>query len=164
MYERIVVPLDGSELAERALPQAEQLARVTDAPLHLVRVVDFTKLEPYGAYGLAIEYAGMAQVLGQEQAEARAYLERVAQDLTDRGLRVSTEVRRGTAARELTGATRPGDLLVMATHGRGGMARWFLGSVAEEVARHATVPVLLVRAQPASTADPARQAAPNQTA
>lgn len=151
MYERIVVPLDGSGLAEQALPEAVALAHLTGAPLHLIRVVDVTRLEQYGAYGLALEYAGLAKVVTEEEANARAYLGQVASRLSGEGAqgvpRVTIEVRRGLVVRELIAATRPGDLLVMATHGHGGIRRWLLGSVAEEVVRHTSGPVHLVRAR-----------------
>ncbi len=146
MSERIIVPLDGSELAERALPTAEKLAQLTGAPLHIVRVVDLTKLEPYGAYGLAPEYGVMASVMSDEDAAAREYMAQTERALAERGATVSSEVLTGSAAREVAGLAHPGDLIVMASHGRGGVARWFLGSVAEEVARRAPAPVLLVRA------------------
>ena len=55
MYRRIVVPLDGSKLAEKSLSQAEELARLTGAPIHLIWVVDYTRLERYGPYALALE-------------------------------------------------------------------------------------------------------------
>lgn len=159
MYQRIVVPLDGSDLAEQALPHAEELARLTGAPLHLVRVVDVARLERAGLYGLAIEYSAFALILEDERTAAREYLKAIGQTLLDRGATVTTEQREGLVARELLTLMRPGDLLVMASHGRGGLARWFLGSVAEEVVRRATVPVLLIRSRPsepqpaASTAD-----------
>ena len=147
-----MVPVDGSELAERALPQAEELARLAGAPLHLVRVIDLARLERYGAYGLALEYADSQQVSAVEETEAGQYLDRIAGEVNGRGRTVTTEVRRGGVARELTALARPGDVIVMATHGRGGMVRWFLGSVAEEVVRRSPVPVLLVRALPQTAA------------
>ena len=149
MFERIVVPLDGSELAEKALPPAEELARLANAPLHLVRVIDLTRLERYGAYGLAVEYAGFEMVADEERRVARAYLDQTAAALNGRGHSVTTEVVDGISPRAIVGLTRPGDAIVMASHGRTGMSRWFLGSVAEEVVRHATVPVVLIRALPA---------------
>ena len=161
MYERIIVPLDGSELAERALPTAEKLAHLTGAPLHIVRVVDLTRLGPYGAYGLAPEYGVMASAMSDEDTAAREYVARTERALAERGLTVSGEVLTGSAAREVIGLVHPEDLIVMASHGRGGVARWFLGSVAEEVARRSPAPVLLVRSvavaneAPASTAEPA---------
>jgi nucleotide-binding universal stress UspA family protein len=150
MYERIVVPLDGSDLAERALPHAGELARLTGSPIHLVRVVDVSHLVRYGAYGLAVDRAAYEQAFDPEESASRAYLARIERDLVDRGLTVTQEIRRGPVRHELTATTRPGDLVVMASHGRGGIPRWFLGSVAEEVVRHATGPVLLIRAATAA--------------
>lgn len=151
MYQRIVVPLDGSEFAERALTEAERLARLTGAPVHLVRVTDVTQLIWYGEFGMAMDLSAAEAETARETAAAGAYLETVAERLVGSGLVADTEVRRGQTYREVIAATRPGDVVVMASHGRGGMTRWFLGSVAEEVLRHATVPVLMVRATEAST-------------
>ena len=143
MYQRIVVALDGSDLAEQALTEARELSRLTGAPLHLIRVADVTRFR-FGASEAALAYAALGEELGQEAREARAYLDALAARL-GQGDAVTSEVRTGFAAAELQEATNPGDLLVMASHGRGGVARWLLGSVAEEVTRHAQVPVLLVR-------------------
>jgi nucleotide-binding universal stress UspA family protein len=155
MYQRVVVPLDGSELAERALPHAEELARLTGAPLHLVRVIDLTRSPAYGAFGM---YAGADAMAAVEKEMDQGYLDQVAQGLSSRGVQATVEILRGPTARTLLGLARPGDVIVMATHGRTGPTRWFLGSVAEEVVRHAPVPVLLVRPQ-AQTASEATGAA-----
>lgn len=146
MFQRIVVPLDGSKLAEAALPAAEELARLMRAPVLLLRVVDFTRLEQYGPYGLALEYASVEPVLAAERAQAVRYLEDVQRQLSTKGLSVTFAVRSGPVARELVAATQPGDVVIMASHGRGGLSRWLLGSVAEDVVRHAPVPVMIIRA------------------
>jgi nucleotide-binding universal stress UspA family protein len=151
VYRRIVVPLDGSELAERALPEAEGLARLAGASLLLIRGVDPTALSRLAGFGAA-EYAALAEALAEEEDAAREYLRQTEQAVAGRGLAVSSVLRRGPAARVIVDATAPGDLVAMASHGRGGMARWFLGSVAEEVARRSPVPVLLVRAAPVADA------------
>ena len=145
MYQRIVVPVDGSELAELAIPHAVEMAEVTGADLHLVRVVDIVSGQAFGAY-VALEATGYAEALSAEAIESMDYLGMLQERLTARGLRVTTETRRGPAAHELSQCVEAGDLIVMATHGRGGVRRWLLGSVAEEVLRHSPVPVLLVRA------------------
>ena len=147
MFARIVVPLDGSELAERALPPAEEMARRFGAPLHLIRVADVTRVR-FGANEAALEYAALGGELTEDEAEARTYLEQSRERLVAAGVPtpVSAEVRRGLADRELLAAIRPGDLIVMVTHGRGGLGRLLIGSVAEPVMRHATVPILLIRA------------------
>jgi nucleotide-binding universal stress UspA family protein len=145
MFARILVPLDGSEFAERALAPAEELSRLTGARLHLIRVVDLSQAN----YGMALAYSTLpAQVFATELEEARTYLDGVRQSLISRGHAVTTEVRRGKSAREIAAATRPGDMVVMTTHGRAGATRWLFGSVAEDVVRHVAVPVLLVRLEP----------------
>ncbi len=147
-YERIVVPLDGSDLAEEALAHAETLARATGTPMHLVRVVDTPPLTQIGMVGLGIEQAALSAALSQiaaEEAAATEYLEVMRQGLVERGLVTTTEVVTSEVVPALLGAVRPRDLLVMTTHGRTGVARWFFGSVAEAVIRRSPVPVLVVR-------------------
>jgi nucleotide-binding universal stress UspA family protein len=145
MYARIIVPLDGSELAEVVLPHAEELSRLTGAPLHLVRVVDVVTGRALGAL-VALEAAAHAEIINLEEVEARHYLDKSRERLTSRGFTVTTEIRRGPASHELTTVARPEDVIVMATHGRGGLQRWLLGSVAEAVVRHSPAPVFLIRA------------------
>lgn len=158
MYERILLPLDGSELAEQAIPEAERLARLTGAPIHLIRVVDVTQLPWYSAYGLAMEYSAVEVAMSDEGKVAASYLKQVADRLTADGLTVETEILRGPAARALVYASREGDVIVMASHGRGGVARWILGSVAEDLLRHAAVPILLIK--PSGTEAAKEPAAP----
>jgi nucleotide-binding universal stress UspA family protein len=146
MFTRIVVPLDGSPLAETALPEATELARLSGAEIRLVRVIDFTMTEKHGAFGLALEYAPQ-QFFDVELEEAETYLRETADRLRGAGLTVSSEVTRGRVALVLANYCKPGDAVVMASHGRGGLSRWFLGSVAEDLVRKSTVPVMLVRAQ-----------------
>lgn len=152
MYSRIVVPLDGSELAERALTTAEEFARLLKAPLHLIRVIDITRLEGRGLSGLAIEYVGPGLLVEAEEATARAYLDAMVTRLESQGLTATSDVRYGFASHEIVAIAAVGDVIVMATHGRSGVKRWFLGSVAEDVIRQAPVPVLLIRVQPGEDA------------
>jgi nucleotide-binding universal stress UspA family protein len=145
LYTRIVVPLDGSKLAESALPEAKQLAELTGAELVLIRVVDYSARDKFGDFGLLYEYEAMAQALSEERDLARAYLAEMVRALQSEGYAVSGTLVDGIAAKAIVGLTEPGDAIVMATHGRTGVKRWFIGSIAEEVLRHATVPVLLIR-------------------
>ena len=147
MFERIVVGLDGSEVSETALRTGAELARRLGVPLHLVRVADLAVVH-WGASEAAEAYAELSDEMTREKQEAENYLEGMAQPLRDSGLAVTTEVRSGFAARELTEAVAPGDLLVVASHGRHGIVRWFIGSVAEEVVKRSPVPVLVARATP----------------
>lgn len=144
MFDRIVVPLDGSELAERALAEARDIARAPSIPVHVVRVVDLGRLDGRGSLTFGVSPWALQQALEVEELGARAYVDRVCSDLSEDGLPATGEVRRGEAAHEIVAATGTGDLVVMATHGRSGLARWYMGSVAEAVARHATGPVMLI--------------------
>ncbi|MCC6314087.1 MAG: universal stress protein [Thermomicrobiales bacterium] len=145
MFDRIVVALDGSQRGERVLGPAVELAERMKRPLHLIRVADLTWLR-FGVNEAALEYATLGEELADERRDAETYLELIARPLRERGLTVTVEARSGLAARELIAATKPSDLLAMASHGRGGPARWLLGSVVEEVVRHAVCPVLVIRA------------------
>jgi nucleotide-binding universal stress UspA family protein len=151
MFTRIVVPLDGSDLAEQALPQAEGLARLTGAPLRLIQVIDPHTMDHFGLDEFG-RMAKLDQRVAQAHQTATEYLQQIARDLEARGLSVTTDVWHGDPARQIVTASEPGDLVVISTHGRDGAKRWFLGSVAESIARHAKIPVMLVRVQP-----PARQ-------
>jgi nucleotide-binding universal stress UspA family protein len=138
MYNKILVPLDGSELAQVALPHAVKMAEIFQAELVLLRVALAPILlgaEPVEAQRLVV-------------AESDAYLKTVRADLQPTGLKLSTEVRYGNAAEEIIAFASQESigLIVMATHGRSGVGRWLLGSTAEKVLRGTTVPVLLIRA------------------
>jgi len=137
MFRKILVPLDGSDLAARALPYATVLARNNGAQLLLVRAVE--------SHVLPIRDHAKAQQA--EADEAERYLTACAASLTNKGdLHVEVAAPHGTVERgivneiTLSGA----DLVVMSTHGRSGLGRLFMGSVAAEVLRHSPVPVLLV--------------------
>lgn len=144
MFERIVVGLDGSDVSETALRSGAELARRLGVPLHLVRVADLARVR-WGENEAAAAYAELSSEMMREKEEAQAYLEGISQPLRDEGLTVSSEVRSGTAARELVEAVTPRDLLVVASHGRHGLERLLLGSVAEEVTRRSPAPVLIAR-------------------
>lgn len=146
---KILVPLDGSELAESALPLATALAGLSDGETHLLRVAPSFWNAPYLAYGSEAMYLSSEQIgeLTEEaQAESRDYLDHVATRLRAAGARVSWEVRVGRPADEIirVAETIEPDLVIMSSHGRGGIRRWALGSVAEEVLHRGTMPVVVV--------------------
>jgi nucleotide-binding universal stress UspA family protein len=144
MFKRIVVGLDGSQASETALRMGADLARQLGLPLHLVRVADLAVVQ-WGATEAAAAYAQLSGEMGREKEKATKYLETVMQPLRDDGLQVTTEVRSGLAARELADAAGPSDLLVVASHGRHGLERLLLGSVADEVADRSHASVLIAR-------------------
>ncbi|HEU5329437.1 MAG: universal stress protein [Thermomicrobiales bacterium] len=130
MSKTIVAPLDGSRLAERALPYAALLAQRLTARVHLVRATQ------------AAVHEARVTVLH----EARAYLERTASELAAQGVEVTSEAVYGDAATHLAQVARQQSalMLIMATHGRSGFSHAALGSVAEAVLRHAPAPVWLI--------------------
>ena len=138
MYKKILVPLDGSELAEKVLPQVIGLAKLTNAEIHLLRVV------------LVHTVPGADPTDRQVEAvhQAEEYIEATAGKLKKEGLQVVTHVRYGHEASEILDQVdhSGADLLAMCTHGRSGPTRWAMGSVSEKVVRRSPVPVLLIRA------------------
>jgi nucleotide-binding universal stress UspA family protein len=148
LLQRLLVPLDGSPVAESALPLAVELATATGAQLVLLRV------EPWRTVGSA-PYGTVAEFTSIEDkaaAEATSYLEGVRARLPA-GLAVQTVVLRGRPSTSLVDFAlyEHVDLIVMTTHGRGGVRRLVLGSVADHVVR-AGVPAVLVRPQTTATA------------
>jgi nucleotide-binding universal stress UspA family protein len=129
MYRRTLVPLDGSPLAEHALPHAIALARATGGGLHLVRVT------------------GARRASAGDLSPEEGYLAGVARRVRDAGIGATIALRAGDAVDEIVAEAADGaDLIAMATHGRGGLGRVLFGSVAAAVLSRSTVPVLLVRA------------------
>ena len=139
---RILVPLDGSDFAEEALVPASLLAKLLGAELHMLRVAE---PPPYPLYGEGYAYIPFDEHAAR--AEAQSYLKQVANLFrpTKRMVKVRAEV--GPAALEISRVAREEeiDLIAMATHGHGGVARLVLGSVATSVLQRASVPVFLIR-------------------
>ncbi len=156
MYQRIVVPLDGSRVAEQALPDATELARLLAVPLHLVRVVDPYLSEHGSLTGMFVDERAIASAIREQDEVAQRYLEETAARLGSDGQQVTIETVRGPVDHSIVERTTKDDLLVLASHGRGGLQRWLLGSVAEKVIRHARSPVLLIRAKPEDEDDDER--------
>lgn len=147
MYAKLLVPLDGSELAEAALPHAEQVAHHFSAEIILLRVV----VSPYAVVAPDLVLATPGLNMAELAAHAQRYLDQVADRLRDRGLNVRTVVTEGPVAEVIIEHAEAlgTDLIVMSTHGRGGISRWVYGSVAERVLQGAPCPVLLIRANKA---------------
>jgi nucleotide-binding universal stress UspA family protein len=151
----ILVPLDGSELAERAVPVAAELARRAGAELLLAHVHAPLTADPIHVEGLPVVDENLRPLRRQHE---QAYLDRAGPRLA-RGANVSVALLDGPVAATLVGhAERSGArLIVMTTHGRGGFERIWLGSVAEEMLRMSRVPLLLVRPEPGQVPIPMRR-------
>lgn len=144
MYKKILVPLDGSELAKRALDEAEKLANCFGAEILLFEVVPFMPI--YGSPELVTPL-----IVDEKQKEAaEKYLVNLSEDLKKKGLKVTGVVRTGqqVAVEIIDFAKESGaNLIVMCTHGRSGISRWVLGSVALKVLTRAETPILLIRSK-----------------
>lgn len=143
MYTKILVPLDGSELAEQVLPRVIELANHNGAEIVLLRIPDV----PVDEFLMTPTETGTA-IREQAQTAARQYLDHLGNELRALGLHVETQiVRDGAVYTSIleTAKTLGVDLIAMSTHGRGGLARLVMGSVADDVIHHTELPVLLVR-------------------
>jgi len=136
---KILVPLDGSPTSEKLLPYVKGLATLWKAELLLLRVVD-------PASSAAVAVSERDRKLNDATLEAERYLREKALDLGG-GVRVETDCRRGPVSLQICQAARECDLIAFAPHGHTGATRWIFGSVAEEVIRDASCPVLLVRGE-----------------
>ena len=138
--KRILVPLDGSEMAEQALPIAEWIAGLFDAEIDLIRVVSLTPIAYDPGMGMY-----PVDLLSAIEDAARAYLKRKADALRPKH-KVGTAMLLGAAGEQVLAYLKenPAGLVVMTTHGRGGIVRAALGSVADRVL-HGPSPVLLFR-------------------
>jgi nucleotide-binding universal stress UspA family protein len=149
MYKKIMVPLDGSELAECVLPHVETIARgCGTAQVVLIQAVEPLSI-PYGREISQLKSIEQATAFeSHNRVEAETYLKSVADNLNASGIKTSIEVLHGKAAEAMSDyVTKNGiDLVVIATHGRSGVSRWVWGSVADRLLRSVCVPVLMIRA------------------
>ena len=146
MYQKILVPLDGSELAECVLPHVTSIARGCSVQnVIFLRVVE--PLYVHGSFG-GLSDEELKHINSESEANAKSYLSLMASRTKYDGATVQSEVLTGRAAEVITEyATKNSiDLIIIATHGRSGVSRWVWGSVADRILRSACVPVLMIRA------------------
>jgi nucleotide-binding universal stress UspA family protein len=141
----IVVPLDGSELAEGVLPTVAELAKTWKLAVVLFRAYHI----PYNIYGGAEDYYGanIEELIAEVRDEALEYLEKKVKEQKKLGVEsVSCVAKEGFSADEIIkmGRQTPDNLIAMCSHGRSGIKRWALGSVTETVVRHSGDPVLVI--------------------
>jgi nucleotide-binding universal stress UspA family protein len=155
MYERILVALDGSALAEQILPHVEALSKAFRSKVMLLRVTEPPErliTETAGTLPMGVPGSPVLDVtplVEEQRREAVSYLTSVAERLRGQGLTVEQAQPEGSPADMVLQQARDAgaDLIAMTTHGRGGLGRLVFGSVADAVLRQAPCPVLLVRGQ-----------------
>jgi nucleotide-binding universal stress UspA family protein len=145
--ESVIVPLDGSELAETVIPIVVDLAKKLDVGIVLFRAFHLH----YGVYAGAEGSYGIDfdQLIEDLRQDAGAYLEKHREAIRSQGVdKISCVVQEGLSSDEIIsfGRRSPDNLIAMCTHGRSGVQRWVLGSVTETVVRHSGNPVLVLRA------------------
>jgi nucleotide-binding universal stress UspA family protein len=141
MYKKILVPLDGSTLAEAALPHAEAIAKSEGAEIILLRVPIF----PASGF-FASEPSLAMKIHEQEQAEAVNYINAKMQELKKDNIKVSVVTQDGAVPDTILAVAEEthADMIAMSTNGRTGVKRWLMGSVADKVVHHAHIPVMLI--------------------
>ena len=144
--QHILVPLDGSQTAEQVLPSAALVARAVGAQICLFQV---PIVQPATSFGGEWFFLPTTGEFDEDERQALAYLEGVAEGLRDKGLQVSTATQIGPVAESIIEYAEANqvDLIAMCTHGRTGLARWAMGSVADRVLHAGSLPILLVRAR-----------------
>jgi nucleotide-binding universal stress UspA family protein len=148
MYKKIMVPLDGSNLAECVLPHVEAIVKGCESP----QVIVVQAVEPLSVpYGREIsQFTSLEQVRAFEthqKVEAEKYLKEIVARLKKAGINAEANVIYGKAGEAISDfAAKNGvDLVVIATHGRSGVSRWVWGSVADRLLRSVCVPLLMIR-------------------
>lgn len=141
LYERILVPTDGSDGVERAIRHAVDLAVDHGATVHALYVVNSAS---YAGMPMESSWEGIDEMLRADAEDAVSMVEALGDDYE---VPVETAILDGSPSKEIVryAETEGCDLIVMGTHGRGGIDRLLLGSVAEKVVRSSSVPVLTVR-------------------
>ena len=151
MYERVLVPLDGSKVGEAALDHVERLISKI-SPDVKTEVILFQVLTSLTHYVIAGEASVQVPYTDKEVAnitkKAKEYLNKTGENLKSKGINVKTKAASGKAAEEIVKAADEFkvDLIAMSTHGRSGLSRLTFGSITDKVLRTAGVPVLVVRA------------------
>jgi nucleotide-binding universal stress UspA family protein len=144
MYQRILVPLDGSKLSEAVLPHAEKLAHALNVEIVLLHV-DVTPAPEFDQHVPAL--APVMEEIKHKHSEEKHYIDHVRSNLESEGIRATYLLRDGPVAETIMEVAEimQADLIAMSTHGRTGMLRLLLGSVAEKVVHESKIPVMLIR-------------------
>ena len=147
MYQKVLVPLDGSVLAECALPEVMKLYKGGVVGEVIILKVDEIEISTIPkAYARSVDVAGLKKA---QATESNQYLKSVQSRLKAEGIKVSTELLAGSPEEMIVdyAKNRSVDLIIIATHGYSGMKRLMFGSVALQILHDANVPILLIRAQ-----------------
>ncbi len=140
-FKKIMIPTDGSEYTKQAVKKGLMLAKALDAKVSAYYILDQTAFVnvPMDATTLSIY-----SLLEDEGKEAVEYVKKIGEEM---GVEVEMNIDEGSPVKKIIDASKDFDLIVMGTLGRGGLSKLMMGSVAEKVVRHASCPVMVVRAK-----------------
>ena len=145
MYQKMLAPLDGSELSECSLEHVRAVATGCQIPeVVLLRVAEPISSQTYAAYaGVGGDW--ITKLDRQNQAEAENYLSQLSANLSKEGIAAQTAIVSGRPDEKILDYATENqvDLIIMSTHGRSGVSRWTFGSITDSVLRHSAVPVLI---------------------
>lgn len=141
MYKKILVPLDGSELAEAVLPHAEALAKSENAELVILRVPNI----PAGEY-IALDPVVASTIRKDIREEASKYVNEKVDLLKKDHIKATGLTKEGSVPDTILEVAEEtqADMIAMSTHGRTGVKRWLMGSVADKIVHHTHIPVMLI--------------------
>ena len=148
MYSKILVPLDGSELAECVLPHLDSLAK----GCNVKEIIFLRAVEPFhtpsSINAASLNEEDIKRIDSDNKASAEDYLSELVSRMKNNGVTINSEIIFGKAPESIAdyASKHDIDLIIIATHGRSGISRWVWGSVADKVLRSACVPVLMIRA------------------
>lgn len=143
MFKRVLIPLDGSQFAEKVLLELPRFIEPGKSWVELVGVLEI------GRYAPAMAEYGPLRALAELRSQYESYFEQTRQTLQEKGYLVNTAIVEGDAAEAIINSANlcDADLIAMTTHGRSGIARWTLGSIADRVIHNTSLPVLLIHSQ-----------------
>jgi nucleotide-binding universal stress UspA family protein len=144
MYKKILVPLDGSPLAEGVLPHALALANAEGAEIVILRVA----ADPAAEFAFS-DPSLASDMVKDLEADTTKYMSEITSKLKSQGAKISAITREGAIAETILAVADEvgADVIAMSTHGRSGMRRWLMGSIADRVVNHSHIPVMLIRPQ-----------------
>jgi nucleotide-binding universal stress UspA family protein len=145
MFNKILVPLDGSDLAECVFPYVEEIAKKRNSQVKAVFVIEHYEMPFHG--GVVFDEDNIIEIEKSAMKGAENYMQSVHKRLFTRGIDIEAIVLEGKIADTLVdfAGNNGFDLIIMATHGRSGLARWVVGSVADKIMHYSSIPVLIIR-------------------
>lgn len=152
VYRNLLIPIDFSEHSKKTIDYATQLADLAGASMKILHVLKLPEYPAAFYQGLYIEHDQIKTYLETGKAEAAAQLSLITEPILAKGLRIETVLRVGNPSEEIVNVAKElaVDLVVIGSHGYGGLGRFLLGSTAERVVQYAHCPVLVVKGVPES--------------